>query len=1038
MDKGVYSQVKLKPYKIFLLVSFCLLSITLVILVTNEYLLNKKISEGTQGVYITDVNDRSAVVSWITSDPVKTELIYSKKDITFASQLISSKIVYDIRDQEEVGELEYVLQKRENYYVHYVLLRNLEPETQYFFAIKNGLFLNRIKYINSFTTTKQREVVETPDIAYGNIMNQDGNLISDTLLIFQLTNLDDTNKSQQISYITDEETGWTANFSNLWNSTLEEEYIKDQDTYIEIHIINSKEDSSRVLEFKDVKPLENIVVYDNDFQKDEGKTSVKGIMAVLIPGITPIDDEDCVCKSCIPNCPSDYFLTSCPSGWNCDKKTISCTKFYRCDDGESGPCGIVNKTCYKKLSEKVPETSCKDCVPVCPDGYSFTRCESGQTCEQTPSKCTKRDSDGVICGTKRGALCYKQLGGGGQGDKKTKEECVYSPEEKRMYYWCNCPGGGTSACLSAINLLNNFNSSCSNYCQKSANNDFIKTRFCGEGALLNCSYGCETRGSQENDICKVESGNIPQEVTCAKYTTEGTCEGIDSSCIWESSKCVPKNQSGDSCSSLDKITLCNERSYCEFVVGVCQEIDLEDYKKPLAGEGVQEAYCTGLKDSKGQYIGINYGTNAIDTHINRSRCSIDVGASNVDLGNQIPGSNLNSDKKRTWSVGYTCKVGEYDEDGYGNHIIVTTPTGEKIIYAHLSSANCNGIIKTGNTGNTSGAHLHLEVRDSNGGIPENCSENLNPCKYTPGGCFSCTAVRHAAIPLEHNGETAFIKEGINIKKNLFSLISEVYAKEEYLNPSDLIKDLDLEEGTYNIIVASTSKKTDYIKTDSTHIVFFEDDNNNGTLDDGETVLSPYESQVEYNISYKRTTDAFELILEEGLNLVSFPIILKDGSGTEVKKASELIAYLNTKDTDITLIASYRGGKFITYVLREGKGFGEDFNILPGEGYFIIAHSRGVFSYSGQKVKDGLEVKLYEGWNLINIYNSKKKIYQGFDVLKQMKEQSIGADALSKWENGSYTSIVDSEGNKFGNDFNVYQNRGYFVRVRENSGLYTPK
>ncbi len=1038
MDREVDSKLKFKPFRISLFVFFFLLLFTLLIFVTIKYIENKNISEGMQGVYITDINDRSAVISWVTSDPVKTELIYSEKNITFLSQFIGSKLGYDIRDQEETGELEYVLQKRENYYVHYVLVGNLKPETQYYFAIKNGVFLNRMKYINTFTTTKQREVVETPDIAYGNVMNQDGNLISDTLLIFQLTNIDDTNKSQQISYITDGENGWTANFSNLWNSTFEDQYSKEEDTYLEIQIINSKENSSRIIEFKDIKPVENIVVYDNNFQNDEEKTSVKGIMAVLIPGITPIDEDNCICRSCTPNCPSDYSLTSCPSGWNCDKKTISCTKFTRCDDGESGPCGIVNKTCYKKISEKIPATSCKECVPVCPEGYSFTPCKSGITCEQKPSQCTKRDANGVVCGTKRGALCYKQLAGGGQDNKKTKEECVYSPEEKRMYYWCNCPSGGTSACLSAINLLNNYNSSCSNYCQKSANNEFIKTRFCGEGDLLNCTNGCENRGLRENDICKVAPTDTPQEITCAKYTTEGTCKGLDSFCIWESSKCVPKNQSGDSCSSLEKITLCNEQSHCEFVGGKCQEIDLEDYKKPLAGEGISQSYCTGLKDSNGKYIGINYGTNAIDTHINRSRCSIDVGASNVDLGSQIPGSNLNSDKKRTWSSGYTCKVGEYDEEGYGNHIIVTTPTGEKIIYAHLSSANCNGIIKTGNTGHTSGAHLHLEVRDSNGGIPENCSDNLNPCKYTPGGCFSCTATRHAAIAVEKNGETASIKRGVKVKKDLFSYISKVSAKDEYQDPGDLIKDLELEEGTYNIMVASTSNKTDFIKTDSTHIVFFEDENKNGTLDEGETVLSPYESQVEYNVTYKRTKDAFELILEEGLNLVSFPIIFENSNGSEIKKVSEMIDFLNTKNPEITSIATYRGGKFITYVLRNGKSYGEDFNILPGEGYSIISHARGVFSYSGMKVKNGLEIKLYEGWNLVNIYNSKKNIYLGFEILKQMKEQSIGADALSKWENGAYTSIIDSEGNKYGNDFNVYQNRGYFVRVREKSGLFTPK
>ena len=158
---------------------------------------------------------------------------------------------------------------------------------------------------------------------------------------------------------------------------------------------------------------------------------------------------------------------------------------------------------------------------------------------------------------------------------------------------------------------------------------------------------------------------------------------------------------------------------------------------------------------------------------------------------------------------------------------------------------------------------------------------------------------------------------------------------------------------------------------------------------------------------------------------------------EIKKASELIEYLNKQGTEITTITAYRGGKFLPYVIRDGVGFGDDFNILPGEGYFVLTHSSGEFIFTGTKVKDGLEVQLYQGWNLVNIYNSEVESYSGFDILKKMREQSVGADILSKWEDGMYTNIVSEESGEYGTDFNVYQSRGYFVRVTGESGQFTP-
>ena len=137
---------------------------TLVSTLLWQFLQNKKISKGLQGVYVTDINDRSAIVSWVTSQPNKTELIYSNKEIKSILNVFNSKIGYDRRDIEEIGEFEYKLKRRGNYYVHSVVLRELSPQTEFHFAIRNGIFLSDAVYVNTFTTLTEREKVDSPEV----------------------------------------------------------------------------------------------------------------------------------------------------------------------------------------------------------------------------------------------------------------------------------------------------------------------------------------------------------------------------------------------------------------------------------------------------------------------------------------------------------------------------------------------------------------------------------------------------------------------------------------------------------------------------------------------------------------------------------------------------------------------------------------------------------------------------------------------------------------------------------------------------------
>lgn len=1117
-----------------LLIIFIILLIALIGLVGWQYSFNKKVSEGLQGVYITDITDRSVVVSWVTSQPVKTELIYSTSNIDFFSQfdIKGSKIGYDKRDLEEVDELVYKVKKREEYYVHSVLLRDLDPETQYFFGIKNGIFLNSTEYVNTFTTTKEREDVEAPDIAYGDVLNENGELISDTLLFLNLTNLDDTNQSQVISYVFDGKTGWSADLSNLWDKDLKDKYIRDDSAYLNIRVVNSAGESKKLIKYGDIRPVENISAYDN-LSIEEKEEEVKGVLLKNVNAAPPgylncegsggvWSDGVCTCPSgyklnssgycykdsptctrqsgiCACNCPASYSETK-PSG-EYDTTTVSCPTIDNCGKSCGNP---VRKTCYRA---KASSCTCR-CTPTCPADYPITQnngqasvertctttdtcgklCTSSIKCYKAPVNVEKIDGkcggnaktynsestrwDSVFCQSGAaagynpssafpqpgGSVSWKCLGKNGGSDmsctarRETKEiknikeeECGYDPQIKQQFYWCECKNGGKSACVSAMYLYNNTNSSCVKYCEMSANS-FVKTKICGEGELANCKYGCEEKGPEENDTCKPKPTAVDQEFVCREITDVNWCnKDTEGKCKWQNGSCRSVESIYGSCLSLKTQKACELRYGCEYENGECKkapvttsspdsDVDLNGYINLLHSD-----ICTGVTLVGGKTAKVTQGSNMENVenlqsyHVNKSSCAIDLSVpTGTPLGNgQIAGYKF-VDGKGVWEEGYKCTAGS--GGGFGNYIDVTQPNGEVVRYAHLASGSCSWV-QSGATGNSdSSGHLHVEVLAGGDKEAGNCDaeSGKNPCEYIAGGCYRCDS-RANGVPVSNENDLGF-----QVDFNIKNLMSKALAAEQWPDASKFVDNLKLAEGVYKVTYGTGSKTTQFVKTNDNHIVFFSDDNDNGILDENEYILSPAEAQYEYSVSYAKVADSFKLTLTEGFNLVAFPIIFTDTNGEDISKASKLINYLNDKGAQITSITAFRSGKFLVYANRDGQEYGEDFNILPGEGYFLKSLSDGVFLFSGKKVENSLEIQLYEGWNLVNIYNSNRASYSGFDVLKQMNSQSINAVAISKWEDSRYYTVASQNGKDYGNDFKVYPTRGYFVRVMSGNGKFSPK
>lgn len=1016
--------IKIKYLIVILVLLFLLISIA----ITSQYFSNRKISQGIQGVYVTDVTDSSAVVSWVTSQPVKTELIYSKEGIGFLTQFIKDNIGYDRRDLEETGELEYILNRRGEYFVHSVVLRNLTPNTEYNFEIRNGLFFSSATYINSFTTINTVSSMQTPQVAYGNIYNQNGDIISDTLLLLYLSNKDDTYRSQEISYVMSGQEGWSVDISNLLDESLENVYTKENETYLNIEIINSKERVKKTVDSDFIKPVVNISMYDNEYVFSNG-SDVKGVAVCNDGDLKTTDGCRYICAG------GEWEISYCPE-----------------DSDKSCPVGGGSY-----------ETDTEKCIGVCDTTqgvWGNFKC----TPKKETAVCAEGDSREEIKsnGSKCGYTCmYNEWMATGctppvQEDPKevapgTQAECKASG-----MYWCTCVAvpGATPACVDGQELKNEYSSSCSEYCKQSLTQNqegFTKTEICGQGSLANCQYGCEDRGEEENDICKPQ-GTVSQELLCGQISEKDDCLGTDG-CTYEDGSC--KSSQGIQnygCGEYKYASACHLAYGCEFTdLGCVQkgvdfvgngDFDTSGYVNLNPGSS---DICTGMPLSPGgDTANVTQGTNMTNVdyntyHINKSSCAVDLGVSKgTPLWNdQIPGYSINDEKKVEWEDGYECKSVEGSEQGYGCYIDVTMPTGETVRYAHLTctdnfdNSGCNSGIKSGDSGNGE-AHLHVEVLANSVEETGDCQEEMNPCYYIPGGCYDCSSDL-AGVPIPDEPITSI--KGIDSSTQL---ISKVFGQEEWPDARQFVTSKDLEQGVYTVTVGTSARTRNFIKTDDNEIVFFADENNNGMLDLDESILSPYELEYKYNISYSKIADVYKLVLQEGLNLVSFPVSFTNEEGDEIRRASELLPYLNSQGATITTIATYRDGIFLTYVDRAEEQYGEDFNILPGEAYFVISLSQGVFLYSGNMVENSLEIYLRTGWNLVNIYNSLKPSYTGFNLLQQMKNASLEATTLSKWEDGRYTSIVDSDGNQYGYDFNVYPTRGYFIKIENGEGKFSPE
>ncbi|GAB4284301.1 MAG: hypothetical protein Kow0081_1350 [Candidatus Dojkabacteria bacterium] len=240
---------------------------------------------------------------------------------------------------------------------------------------------------------------------------------------------------------------------------------------------------------------------------------------------------------------------------------------------------------------------------------------------------------------------------------------------------------------------------------------------------------------------------------------------------------------------------------------------------------------------------------------------------------------------------------------------------------------------------------------------------------------------------------------------------------------ELLDPEQLDRGVYVLNIPNFQTAEFRIYNDNVKVNYFVDANGDGIKQDNEEYIDvkQYEIQIERKASIKKFT------FEKGWNLINFPLI-----SNEFNTAEKLFSRLSDSGINALQISTYSNGKWIHYVQRVNENgeivyFGTDFNLVPGQGYFINSLNPGTVILEGNRINSSVPLFLEIGWNLVGIINPVRK-YSAESLLETCNIDGKVCRSINKWVNGAnyYETYEDFGGSFFGNNFEILEDTGYFI------------
>jgi len=237
---------------------------------------------------------------------------------------------------------------------------------------------------------------------------------------------------------------------------------------------------------------------------------------------------------------------------------------------------------------------------------------------------------------------------------------------------------------------------------------------------------------------------------------------------------------------------------------------------------------------------------------------------------------------------------------------------------------------------------------------------------------------------------------------------------------DVIDPTLLDAGLYDITISGYRTAEVNISQNQTTVQYFEDLNGDGIRQSNEQYIDP--NLYTIDISIKQATSIFDF--EPGWNVITLNLVNED-----IRKTSSFARVLRDSGVEVTQISKYDSGKWIHYVSRiDNNGdlveYGNDYNLVPGEGYFVRVLNSGSAVITGNYFESSAPILLQNGWNLVGVQS--RTNYTARTFLEMCNNQGAVCSNISRFIGGIYESVVKEGETYFGNNFDIDYKEGYFV------------
>ncbi|HOU75679.1 MAG TPA: fibronectin type III domain-containing protein [Candidatus Dojkabacteria bacterium] len=950
--------------KQFLIIIFSLLGIIILgMSIYFGYLFIYNRNTKITSIIITNQTESSATIVWQTDKPVKGSII------------VGGYKYYDSRDIEEIGLGEYELKNPGKRYTHYVTVPKLEAEREYEFQIKHD-FVKTISDVNNFKTASVAEEIKDPDPVYGYVFDGEGMEINDAVVLLYVE--DGGEFSQPLAVYVSDNGSFTLDVGMVRSEDLSSQISLPEQYWENIYVWSKYGEIVRRVDSRYDRPIGGVGTEGDRLQYGKYTSSNNETSSILNFSVSAGKDS----PACSAGDSSVQVYGEC-CGNGKAREVRKCSdastgvfyyKFSDCEH-EASHCGGGG------LDSKCNGNGIRDC-----EGYNTGNCESGVDCGNS------------VCGS-----CAIQ------SERGVSDHCKNGTKDEGLEEGTDC-GGACPAC-SAPSPASEKNDACP-------------------------PGGCAAPTSVP------KNGVVVQEVPDSeKFISDNNWGGAGDYCISDNLyNCSAKNScrlkktctsgcyvasvgKNDRCNVDDPLVVKDERETVTLESGPMQTDNVVASSSCSSGYSIDGRCCDmAIVDGNGNLRRV---TQTPAEHTYMRRCSLD--ASCVD----------NKDLSGFFPEGCNECVARWDSSGYGCYV-----EGCGVLIGHLNytsetcATNACENMRCGTTGNSTGDHAHVELRDGTLTNDSNCTSDrfgqVFPCEnIVPVGVNEANGGFVIQHPFEYRKVYAELEtksillEGDPIVDGKRDLLYEKYVNE--IQTQDII---NLYPGVYEVDNPSITTDVIYIKDKYDQVVYFDDKNGNGVKENDEPYLNIMESQG-IELSLKKVSEVIEYDLAVGWNFVSFPMLMEGDGTSNIKTASDLIEEFSLQGVVVSHVVALRDGVFWVYTTRhmdnsEGIVLGEDFNILPGEGYIVYSLDNKKVSLAGRKVNGSLDLILNSGWNLVGIYHSDVDYFMSSEVISMFSEQNSSIDTMTQFKSGRFESYIVKNGRVFGFDFEVYPNKSYWV------------